>query len=136
MKMALVTPAPPRSLSGNRATATRWSKLLRAAGHKVDILEQWGVDNRSYDLMIALHAWRSRDSIVAFSQRFPGRALIVVLTGTDIYHFQHTHPKATRTSLACASALIGLHDYVSDDLSSDFHTILHIVYRFGSCCNQ
>ena len=129
MKMALVTPAPPLSLSGNRATAKRWSKLLRAAGHKVDILEQWGVDNRSYDLMIALHAWRSRNSIAAFSQRFPDRALIVVLTGTDIYHFQRTHPEATRTSLACANALIGLHDYVYHDIPTDFHSILHTVYQ-------
>ena len=44
MKVALVTPAPPRSRAGNRATATRWSKLLRAAGYQVDILERWGAD--------------------------------------------------------------------------------------------
>ena len=71
MKMALVTPAPPSSLSGNRATASRWSSLLREAGHKVDILEQWCVEDQSYDVMIALHAWRSAASIAAFASRFP-----------------------------------------------------------------
>jgi putative glycosyltransferase (TIGR04348 family) len=129
MKMALVTPAPPSSLSGNRATARRWSRLLREAGHKIDILEQWGVEDRSYDLMIALHAWRSAASIAAFANRFPDRALIIVLTGTDIYRFQHTHPKVTRMSLAYASALIGLHANVSHNIPSEFHTILHIVYQ-------
>ena len=129
MKMALVTPAPPNSLSGNRATARRWSRLLREAGHKVDILEQWGVEDRSYDLLIALHAWRSAASIAAFANRFPDRALIVVLTGTDIYRFQHTHPKVTRMSLAYASALIGLHAHVSQNIPSEFHSSLHIVYQ-------
>ena len=129
MKMALVTPAPPRSLSGNRTTAKRWSKLLRGAGHKVDILEQWSVKDRSYDLMIALHAWRSANSIAAFSERFPDRALIVVLTGTDIYHFQHTHPQDTRMSLSRASALIGLHAHVHRNIPSEFRTILHTIYQ-------
>ena len=35
--------------------------------------------------MIALHAGRSAASIRSFAQQYPGRALIVVLTGTDLY---------------------------------------------------
>ena len=129
MKIVLVTPAPPRSRAGNRATATRWSRLLRAAGHQVNVLEQWDADDRPYDVMIALHAWRSASSIVAFAQRFPERALIVVLTGTDIYRFQHTHPQVTRASLDLASALIGLHDHVAHDIPAEFHAILHTVHQ-------
>ncbi len=129
MKCALVTPAPPRSLAGNRATAARWSRLLRAAGHQVDVLENWGVDNSSYDLMIALHAWRSASSINTFAHRFPERALIVVLTGTDVYRFQHSHPDVTRASLDHASALIGLHDHVAHDIPAEFHAILHTVHQ-------
>lgn len=129
MKIVLVTPAPPRSRAGNRATANRWSRLLRAAGHHVDILEQWTTEDRSYDLMIALHAWRSAGSIAAFSRRFPDRGLIVVLTGTDIYRFQHTHPQEMRAGLDCACALIGLHDHVSRDIPEVFHSILHTVHQ-------
>jgi putative glycosyltransferase (TIGR04348 family) len=129
MKIALITPAPPRSRAGNRATAARWSRLLRAAQYQVDVLEQWGVNDRSYDLMIALHAWRSASSIAAFAQRFPERALIVVLTGTDIYRFQHTHPEVTRASLDHASALIGLHDHVERDIPATYHAILHTVHQ-------
>ena len=108
MKMALVTPAPPNSLSGNRETARRWSRLLREAGHKVDILEQWGVEDRSYDMLIALHAWRSAASIAAFANRFPDRALIVVLTGTDIYRFQHT-------CVTCVHVMHTLHMHAYED---------------------
>jgi len=129
MKIALVTPAAPGSRAGNRATAMRWSRLLRAAGHRVDVREQWRIDDPAYDLMIALHAWRSASSIAAFAQRFPGRNLIVVLTGTDIYHFQHTHPAVTRASLDHASALIGLHDHVAQDIPCVYHDILHTVYQ-------
>jgi len=129
MKIALVTPAPPRSRASNRATAARWSRLLRAAGHQVNVLEQWGADDRPYDLMIALHAWRSASSITAFAQRFPDRALIVVLTGTDIYRFQHSHPELTLASLDHASALIGLHNHVAHDIPAKFHAILHTVHQ-------
>jgi len=129
MKIALVTPAAPRSRAGNRATATRWSRLLRAAGHQVDVLEQWQADDPAFDLMIALHAWRSASSIAAFAQRFPKRALIVVLTGTDIYRFQHTHSGVVKASLDYASALIGLHHHVAHDIPRAYHDILHTVYQ-------
>ena len=129
MKIALVTPAAPRSRAGNRATATRWSRLLREAGHQVEVLEQWGTDDPAFDLMIALHAWRSASSIETFAQRFAQRPLIVVLTGTDIYRFQHTHPDVTRASLDYASALIGLHHHVAHDIPRAYHDILHTVYQ-------
>jgi putative glycosyltransferase (TIGR04348 family) len=80
-------------------------------------------------MMIALHAWRSASSIAAFAQRFPERALIVVLTGTDIYRFQHTHPEVMRASLEHASALIGLHHHVVQDIPCAYHSILHTVYQ-------
>ena len=42
MKVLIVTPAPPRSRSGNRVTALRWSRLLRALGHTVGIAQEFG----------------------------------------------------------------------------------------------
>ncbi len=129
MKIALVTPAAPRSRAGNRATATRWARLLREAGHDVAVLEQWQADDPAFDLMIALHAWRSASSIAAFARRYPQRPLVVVLTGTDIYRFQHSHPETTTASLDYASALIGLHHHVAHDIAPVYHRILHTVYQ-------
>ena len=47
------------------------------------IQKQW--DERPADALIALHAGRSAASIAAFARAHPDRALIVVLTGTDLY---------------------------------------------------
>ncbi len=110
MHIVLVTPAPPRSLSGNRATANRWARLLRALGHRVDV----EVDYRgeAADLMVALHAWRSAAAVQAFARAYPERPLVVVLTGTDAYRFIHSHPDETLASLVAADRIVGLHGMI------------------------
>jgi putative glycosyltransferase (TIGR04348 family) len=57
--------------------------MLRAAGMRVRVQVQW--NGRNCDAMIALHAGRSAASIAAFARAQPGKPLIVVLTGTDLY---------------------------------------------------
>jgi Mg-chelatase subunit ChlD len=57
--------------------------MLRELGHRVEIEQQW-TGGRS-DLMIALHARRSADSIARYAETPPERPLVVVLTGTDLY---------------------------------------------------
>ena len=59
--------------------------------------------------MIALHARRSAPSIKAWADACPGKPLIVVLTGTDLYRDIHTDAAAQR-SLALASRLVVLQD--------------------------
>ena len=127
MKISLITPAGRQSRAGNRATATRWGRFLRELGHRVHIAMEH--NGRQAELMIALHAWRSAESIRAFSDRWPDRPLVVVLTGTDIYKFQHSHPETTLGSMARAHALIGLHDRVCDDIPARFHQRLHTVLQ-------
>ncbi|MDN3518966.1 selenoneine biosynthesis selenosugar synthase SenB [Aquisalimonas lutea] len=127
MNIALITPAGRQSRAGNRATATRWARFLRRLGHRVQVAETW--DERGAGLMIALHAWRSADSIRRFSDRHPGRPLIVTLTGTDIYHFQHSDPEVTLDSMDRAHALIGLHDRVHRDIPARFRRRLHTVFQ-------
>src|SRR5471032_2106319 len=83
MKIALVTPARPVAHSGNRNTALRWAVQLRELGHSVRVQTTW--DGKPADLMIALHARRSHDSIARFADACPERPLVVMLTGTDLY---------------------------------------------------
>jgi putative glycosyltransferase (TIGR04348 family) len=111
MHILLVTPAPPGSRSGNRATANRWARLLRSLGHRVDVVVEYRGEGA--DLMVALHAWRSAAAIRAFSHAHPDRPLIVVLTGTDAYRFIHTHPEETLASLAAADRIVGLHRMIA-----------------------
>ena len=108
MKVSLITPAGKRSLNGNRATAVRWERILRDLGHRVMVDVSW--DQKPADMMVALHAWRSADSIIAFHEQYPDRKLIVALTGTDIYRFINSDPEVTLRSIELAHHLVALHD--------------------------
>jgi len=82
-RIAIVTPARAGSRTGNRHTAARWARMLRAAGHRVTVLTQWRGER--CDLLVALHARRSFASIERYRAAHPAAPLAVVLTGTDLY---------------------------------------------------
>jgi putative glycosyltransferase (TIGR04348 family) len=128
MRIILITPAPPQSRLGNRTTAVRWARLFLALGHRVDLTMRYEVGQRA-DLMIALHAWRSAPSVHTFSDRNPGKPILVVLTGTDIYRFQHSEPEITLATLHRADRLIGLHDRVADAIPPQLRSRVRIVYQ-------
>ncbi len=127
MRIILITPAPPQSRAGNRATATRWANILRSLGHRVEIATAYAGQNA--DMMIALHAWRSAESIQQFSDAFPGRRLIVAITGTDAYRFIHSHPDTTLQSIHLADRLVGLHDLVGNTLPQQERDKLSIIHQ-------
>ncbi|MEA1082031.1 selenoneine biosynthesis selenosugar synthase SenB [Marinobacter qingdaonensis] len=118
MQITLITPAPPGSKAGNRATAERWERLLNQAGHEVKVVTDY--QGEPCDVLIALHAWRSHKAVRRFRDTFPNRPLIVVLTGTDIYDHQHRCPDDTLYSMKQADCLIGLHDLVARDIPEEF----------------
>ena len=118
MQITLITPAPPGSKAGNRATAERWERLLTREGHQVKVVSDY--EGEPCDLFIALHAWRSREAVRRFRDAFPDKPLIVVLTGTDIYDHQHRFPDDTRYAMAQADCLIGLHRRVALDIPARF----------------
>ncbi len=135
LKIALITPAGRGSRAGNRATATRWARLLRELGCQVRLVgsdegpDACRLDGRSPDLVVALHALRSHAAIRACREAFSDAPRVVALTGTDVYRFQHSHPEGFLESLASADALIGLHDEVKADIPPRFHARLHVVHQ-------
>ncbi len=80
-------------------------------------------------MMVAVHAWRSAGSIRAFSDRFPGRPLVVLLAGTDIYRFQHSHRQETHESMKRATVLVGLHDRVDRAIPPRYRRKLHVIHQ-------
>jgi hypothetical protein len=88
---------------------------------------QW--DGTAYDLMIALHAWRSAESIAAFKQRYPHRPLVVAMTGTDLYRFIKTHPEPTLASVYAADRLVTLHRLATNVLPDDVHHKVHVIHQ-------
>jgi putative glycosyltransferase (TIGR04348 family) len=127
MKISLITPAAEGSRAGNRTTAMRWAQILRSLGHRIDLGTTY--DGASADLLVALHAWRSSESIHAFRDRYPKRPLVVALTGTDIYRFQQTDPQATQASMTAADRLVGLHDLVGNAIPEWARGKLRIIYQ-------
>jgi putative glycosyltransferase (TIGR04348 family) len=125
MKISLVTPAGKQSRAGNRATAVRWQRILRDLGHRVSVAE--ADEGRGADMMIAVHAWRSAESIRAFSDAALEKPLVVLLAGTDIYRFQHSHPEETLESMERATALVCLHDLVHRAIPRRFGKKLHVI---------
>jgi len=67
-RCVIVTPAPPGSRAGNRNTAVRWAGILRALGAHVDIATEWTAG--SQDVMVALHAKRSRAAMLAWREQY------------------------------------------------------------------
>lgn len=127
MKISLITPAHKRSMSGNRTTAQRWAAILRALGHKVNVAVHYA--GEPAEMMVALHAWRSADSIARFHALYPDRPLIVALTGTDIYRFIKSHRETTLNSIEIADRLVGLHDLAGQAIPARFRPKLHVIYQ-------
>ncbi len=127
MKISLITPAKKHSRAGNRATAMRWARILRDLGHRVKVAVSY--DGAACDLMIALHAWRSAQSVTEFRARHPEGKLVVALTGTDIYRFIESDRTVTLRSMDAADLLVGLHDLVAEALPDYLRAGVRVVYQ-------
>jgi putative glycosyltransferase (TIGR04348 family) len=126
MRIAIVTPAAASTRTGNRHTAQRYAAFLRAAGHRVQVASAW--DGGGCDLMIALHARQSYESIARLHTCHPGRPLVVVLTGTDVYRDIQNDP-AARRSLELATLLITLQDQAGGELQRCLRGKVRVVYQ-------
>lgn len=126
MKIALVTPAAATSRYGNRNTAVRWAELLRELGHQVVVQERW--NGRSADLLLALHARRSHDSIARFSERHPEKPVILALTGTDLYRDIRDNANA-QESMELATRMIVLQDMGLRELAPPLRRKTRVIYQ-------
>ncbi len=134
MKIALITPALPHSRAGNRATAVRWKNILTELGHRIELSTSFA--NGQYDAMVALHSWRSAASIRHFYEQYPEKPLIVALTGTDLYKFINTHPRATLHSIKIADALVALHDLADLAIPKIYRKKVSVIYQSAKPINR
>jgi putative glycosyltransferase (TIGR04348 family) len=105
MRLLIVSPAQPRSTLGNAITAQRYAAFFRSAGWKVKLAR--GYQGQDVDVVVALHARKSATAALAFRRLHPDRALIVVLTGTDVYGDMRASA-AARRALAAATNIVTL----------------------------
>jgi putative glycosyltransferase (TIGR04348 family) len=133
VRIQLVTPAPLRLNNGNKITALRWARILRKLGHRITITQNY--DRGSCDLLIALHARRSADSIRTFHKLHPDLPLVVVLTGTDLYRDIHNSRKA-KGSLELATRILALQNMAFADLPERYHTKTRVIYQSADPCKN
>ena len=126
MRIVIVSPASAGARTGNRTTTLRWAQILRRLGHLVYLTRCW--DGRPCDLLIALHALKTHDSIRRFSAEHPGKPLVVVLGGTDLYRELHRSRRAIR-SLELASRLVVLQPLAARVVPARFRSKIRVIYQ-------
>jgi putative glycosyltransferase (TIGR04348 family) len=132
MDIALITPAAARVKNGNRNTAQRWASFLRESGHRVRVQVVW--DGRPADMMVALHARRSHDSIKRFAASQPRSPLIVVLTGTDLYRDIRCIPEA-QESMELATRMVVLQEMGLEELKPGPRDKTRVIYQSAPSVN-
>ena len=126
MRITLITPSLASARNGNSVTALRWARILKELGHRV-VMEQT-YDGKGCDLMIALHALRSHESIRLFKEMHPDLPLVVALTGTDLYRDIRINPNAQR-SLELATRLIVLQPMGMVELPKHLRAKTRVIYQ-------
>jgi len=126
MRIGIVTPSPPDSLHGNRITALRWARILRRLGNRVSILQTY--DSKPYEMLIALHARKSHQSIINFLRKNPAAPTIVALTGTDLYRDIRKNERA-RESLEVATRIVVLQPKAMEELQPSLRKKTRVVYQ-------
>lgn len=123
--IVIVTPALADANNGNWQTARRWARMLSAA-YRVRIAAAW--DGGDEALMIALHGRRSAASVAGWRARRDGAALVVVLTGTDLYR-DIADDAAAQASLRSADRLVVLNELGANALPADLQPKARVILQ-------
>lgn len=124
--IAIVTPAARGSSSGNRVTALRWAKRLRELGHRVRVDERFR--GGSPDVLVALHATKSAESIEACRANSPSTSIVVALTGTDVYG-DRADSDVARRSLASAQRIVALQELALDVVPARERARVRVIHQ-------
>lgn len=126
MNISIVMPAATSRRTGNRRTAARYAAFLRADGHRVRVGERW--DGKRTDLLIALHARKSFESVARYRAAHPRAPLVVVLTGTDLYR-DIRRDRDAQEALDLADRLVVLQDMGAAALPARVRHKTRVVYQ-------
>ncbi len=131
MRVLIVTPAPRGTHHGNRVTAERWARLISEAGHTVALDEQY--TGQLADVLIALHARRSVDSVGAFADTDPNGRIVIALTGTDLYPDLDSAGVSPQL-LHMADGLVVLQPLAADQLPPALGPRCRVIYQSAEPC--
>lgn len=126
MQILIVNPARSGARKGNDVTSDRWKRILEELGHTVNIVKEYG--SSEPDLLLSLHAKKSAASLKRFRDNYPGRPIILALTGTDLYRDLGNSPEAEE-SVELADRLVVLQPQALDRINPDAHQKTHVIHQ-------
>ncbi|MEM5436390.1 selenoneine biosynthesis selenosugar synthase SenB [Paraburkholderia diazotrophica] len=129
-RIFIASPALRSANNGNWQTANRWFRFLRT-DYEVSLDAEWPPADQRHEppaCLIALHARRSAPSIARFAGACPGRPLVVVLTGTDLYRDIRVDESARR-SLDLATHLVVLQEEGLAEMTAAHRAKCRVIYQ-------
>jgi len=128
-RVLIISPAAADANNGNWQTAWRWSQMLRPA-FDVTIAQAW--NGSPFDVMLALHARRSAESIARWARAKgameDAEGLGVVLTGTDLYRDIQSDASA-QASLRYAHQLVVLQECGAEALPVALRAKTRVIFQ-------
>lgn len=121
----IVTPGTREANNGNWRTARRWADYLAGVAKPI-VQSEWR--GEPADVVIALHARRSADSIERLKAAHPGTRLVLVLSGTDLYRDLPASAEARR-SLALADRIVALQDDALSHVPREHRGKCEVIYQ-------
>jgi putative glycosyltransferase (TIGR04348 family) len=100
--------------------------MLRGLGHSVNVASAYG--GQPCDILVALHARKSAQSVQRFRGEHPDRPVVLTLTGTDLYDEIRSCPDARR-SLELATRLVVLQPAGLVELSEAFRLKTRVIIQ-------
>lgn len=104
----------------------RWQNFLEKLGYAVVVSESLSGEDAA--MLIALHAYRSYASIMAFHTQHPDRPIVLVLTGTDLYRDMAVHGEVLH-SMEVADQLIVLQTSAIDSIPAHLRHKARVIYQ-------
>lgn len=126
LRIGIVCPRAAPLHSGNRVTAARWRRIFSELGHEAQV--RFGDAGERFDMLVVLHARKGAQTARAFCERYPGKPLVVALTGTDIYGDVGQSPDVQHT-LERADYLIALQPAALRRLEPHLRGKTHVIYQ-------
>lgn len=126
MRILMVEARPGEPRSGNAVTVERWRRILESLGHRVERTPAF--EGQRADVMVALHAVRSADSVRRWTDERPDRPCVVALTGTDLY------PSLADSGVAMESArratrLVVLQEHGREVVPPELRERVRVIYQ-------
>jgi putative glycosyltransferase (TIGR04348 family) len=126
--VVIISPALSDANNGNWQTANRWRQMLAKNFH-CRIVKTWPDKFANQDnVMIALHARKSAESIAAWHAAHGDSHLVLALTGTDLYRDIKTESIA-QASLAMASRIIVLQELAPLGLPEQCQSKAEVIFQ-------